>query len=221
MEQPCYKCGQTVEQGIAFCPNCSAPQIRVVIAEPPTPDADSNAPSQVAADLSPSISIPPPALSPRWAQIVRPCAVAALIASILMSLGLYPLVALFSVGFLAVLFYRQRRPGLPLKTLAASGLGALSGILCFVMTAFWIGLATSFPDFRTKLREQLLDNAQKLAASHPADPQIQLLLAQMKTPEGLVMVIIAASILFFILAVLLAGLGGALGGTILGRRDKT
>jgi hypothetical protein len=221
MEQPCYKCGQTVEQGTAFCPNCSAPQIRVVIAEPPPPVADSSAPSHVTDDLSPSTSIPTPALPPRWAQIVRPCAVAALIASILMSLGLYPLVALFSVGFLAVLFYCQRRPGLPLKTLPAAGLGALSGILCSVMTAFWIGLAASFPDFRTKLREQLLDNAQKLAASHPADPQIQLLLAQMKTPEGLLMVIIAASILFFILAVLLASLGGALGGTILGRTDKT
>jgi hypothetical protein len=220
MEQPCYKCGQPVEQGIPFCPNCSAPQIRVVIAEPPTPLADSSAPSHVPTDLSPSTSIPTPSLPPRWSQIVRPCALAALIASILMSLGLYPLVSLLSVGFLAVLFYRQRRPGLPLKTLAAAGLGALSGILCFVMTACWIGLAASVSDFRIKLREQLLENAQKLAASHPADPQIQLLLAQMKTPEGLLVVIIAASILFFVISVLLAGLGGALGGAILGRRDK-
>ena len=219
MEQPCYKCGQSVEQGIAFCPHCTAPQIRVVIAEPPVPVADASAPSPIAADLSPSTSLPA-ALHPRWSQVVRPCALAALIASILMSLGLYPLVSLFSVGFLAVLFYRQRRPALPIKTLAAAGLGALSGILCFVMTALWIGLAVSFPDFRTKLHDQLLDNAQKLASSHPGDPQIQLLLAQMKTPEGLIVVIIAASILFFVLSVLLAGLGGALGGAILGRRRK-
>ena len=37
MEQPCYKCGQTVEEGIPFCPHCSAPQIRVVVAEPAPP----------------------------------------------------------------------------------------------------------------------------------------------------------------------------------------
>lgn len=29
MDHPCSKCGVTVQDGIAFCPNCGAPQIRV------------------------------------------------------------------------------------------------------------------------------------------------------------------------------------------------
>src|SRR5206468_6389886 len=107
MEQPCYKCGQTVEEGTPFCPHCSAPQIRVIIAEPPPlPLAFAAATTTHEATVLPaSQTVPVLALPMQWSQAFRPCALAAVVASLLMSLGLNPFVAMFSVGFLAVVFY--------------------------------------------------------------------------------------------------------------------
>jgi len=224
MEQPCYKCGQTVEEGTPFCPHCSAPQIRVVIAEPaPRPLAYSAAAatSQDSDVLPVSQTVPLLALPMQWSQAIRPCALAALVASILMSLGLHPLVAMISVGFLAVVLYRQRQPGIMIKAAAGARLGALSGILSFGMTALLVALAATVPDLRAKLREQMIENVQKWAASHPADPQTQAILAQLKTHEGLVMALVVGSILLFVLSIVLSSLGGALGGAILGRRDRS
>jgi len=33
VEHACYQCGATVEDGIAFCPQCNAPQIRIAASE--------------------------------------------------------------------------------------------------------------------------------------------------------------------------------------------
>ena len=113
MEQPCYKCGQVVEEGVPFCPHCSAPQIRVVLAEPaPSPIFAAVGPSQDTAAFPSAQIVPVLALPMQWAEAFRPCALAALVASLLMSMGLNPFVAMFSVGFLAVVFYRQRRRGI-------------------------------------------------------------------------------------------------------------
>src|SRR5258708_21888004 len=113
MDQPCYKCGQAVEQGIPFCPHCSAPQIRVMVPEAvaATPlSSDSITLQSGAGGLS---SRPPivPGASIGWGHSVRPCALAAMVAALLMALGLNPFVAMLSVGFLAVVFNRQYRPG--------------------------------------------------------------------------------------------------------------
>ena len=101
MEQPCYKCGQVVEQGVPFCPQCAAPQIRVALPEPPTEILAPAAISEGTVFL-PSSRSPNTALPMRWSTTVQPCALAALAASVLMSLGLNPFVAMFGVGFLSV-----------------------------------------------------------------------------------------------------------------------
>jgi Spy/CpxP family protein refolding chaperone len=46
VEYPCHQCHATVEEGVAFCPHCGAPQIRVIVPEsdaqaaPPPPPAE-------------------------------------------------------------------------------------------------------------------------------------------------------------------------------------
>lgn len=104
---------------------------------------------------------------------------------------------------------------------AGARLGALSGLFLFGIMAVLAALASTVSDVRLKIREQFIDNLQKWAASRPPDPQTQAALDQLKTPEGFFMALIAASILFFLICILLASLGGALGGAILGRRDKS
>jgi hypothetical protein len=222
MEQPCYKCGQAIDEGIPFCPHCKAPQIRVVIAEPvpaPIPLAATATP-QGSAVLAPPPSVPVLAIPMEWPKAVIPSALAALVASLLMTLGLNFFVAMLSAGFLAVVFYRQRQRGAVTKASTGARLGALSGLFCSGLTALLAALAATVPDLRTKMREQIIENAQKWSAG-PPDPQLQAALDLMKTPQGLAMVLIVGGIFLLVLSIALGTLGGALGGAILGRRDKS
>jgi hypothetical protein len=221
MEQPCYKCGQAVEQGIPFCPHCSAPQIRVVVAEPApalVPAADGGTTSQSA--LPASQTVPVLALPMSWSLALRPCALAALVSSLLMSLGLNPLVAMFSVGFLAVVFYRQRRPETAVRAVAGIGLGALGGLLWFAISSILETLFVIFLHKGPELRNELIKRIQQ-AASQTTDPQALEMFDRLKTPGGLEFLMIAGVVLAFVVAIVLAGLGGALGGAILGRRGRT
>jgi hypothetical protein len=222
MEQPCYKCGQAVEEGVAFCPHCSAPQIRVVIAEAPAaaaPAAEAALP-RLTPDRPASETVPALAIPLRWSRAVGPCALAALVACLLMVLKLYPLVAFVSAGFLAVVFYRQRQGGVAILPSAGARLGALSGLISFGVLALLTALASTVPGAREEMRKQLIENAQKWSAPGPADPQVQELIAQLKTPEGFVTIMIAGAVALFVLSILLSTLGGALGAKIFSRRDK-
>ncbi len=219
MEQPCYQCGQPVEQGTAFCLHCRAPQIRVQIAAPEVAVRSSE--SSVLADRAMRASESEPVLAApwHWSQAVRPCAVAAVMTGLLTFFGLYPVVSLISAGFLAVVFYRQGNRGAALKASTGARLGALSGVFSFSLTAILVSLFSTNQEFRAKLREQFFDNVQKFVAAHPGNPDYQTALDQLKTPEGLMMALIVGSIFFLVMAVGLGSLGGAIGGAILRRRD--
>jgi hypothetical protein len=220
MEQPCYKCGQLVEEGRPFCPHCAAPQIRVLIPEP-VPAAGSFAEavaiSQHPGDLPASQTVPVLALPMRWSQALKPCALAALVASLLMSLGLNPFVAMFSVGFLAVVFYRQGHRELIVKATSGAALGALGGLLWFAMSAI---LETSIVLFMHKgpeLRTELIARIQQ-AATQTSDPQVLAMFDRLKTPGGLEFLMLTGIFFAFLAAIVLAGLGGALSGAIFSRR---
>ena len=212
-----------MEEGVPFCPHCSAPQIRVVIAEPAPPVlAFAAAPTSHESTVLPaSQALPVLALPMQWSEAFRPCALAALVAWLLMALGLHPLVTMPSAGFLAVVFYRQRRPGSRIKATTGARIGALSGFFGFAITALLMALASTVSDFRTKFREKIIENAQNWAGSRSADPQIKAAFDQLKTPEGFVTALIIGSILFLVLSIVLASIGGALGGAIFSRRDRS
>src|ERR1700681_1312278 len=216
MEQPCYKCGQTVEEGVPFCPHCSAPQIRVVVAEPAPPLSFATAStSPDSAALPASQTLPVLALPMRWSQALRPCALAAVVASLLMYLGLHPFVAMFSVGFLAVVFYRQRRPGIVTKAATGAGIGALAGLLWFAMSSILEALIVIFLHKGPELRNELVVRIQQ-AASQTSDPQVLAVFERLKTQGGLEFVMLTGLVFAFLAALVLGGLGGALGATILG-----
>jgi hypothetical protein len=218
MEQPCYKCGQSVEEGVPFCPHCSAPQIRVAIAEPMSVpaagDAALSSPSVQNTTITPGVTLPL-----QWPQALSACAGAALLAALAMVLGLTFPAAVVGAGFLAVALYSRHNSG-TMRAGRGAQLGAISGVFCFAITAVFLALASTAPDVRTKIRGQIIEGAEKWASARPADPQVQAALEQLKTQEGLVMMLIIGGIVFSVIFVALASLGGALGGAILGRRDK-
>lgn len=154
-----------------------------------------------------------------WSQAIRPCALAALVASLLMSLGLHPFVAMLSVGFLAVIFYRQRSPGTSVKALAGARLGALSGLLWFAISSIFETLLVLVLHKGPEIRTELIRRIEQ-AASQTSDPQALAVFERAKTPGGLELLMIAGLVFAFVASIVLAGLGGALGGAILGRRDK-
>lgn len=222
MEQPCYKCGQVLDEGRPFCPHCGAPQIRVLVAEPAVAGAFAEAASApLPASLPASETVPVLAVSRPWSQALKPCALAAIVTTLLMFLGLHPLMAMFSAGFLAVVFYRQARSGVAISPTSGGKLGALSGFFCFALMALLVASAAMVPELRAKFRDEVLANAQKWATAHGGDAQVQAALDQMKTPEGFVMMLIFGGILLLVSSVVLGALGGALGGSIFGRRDRS
>ena len=222
MEQSCYKCRQAVQEGTAFCPHCSAPQIRVVTAEPAAPlaYAAAGAESQDSTALPASQIVPVLALPMQWSQALRPCALAALVASLLMSLGLNPFVAMFSVGFLAVVFYRQSQRGIMIKTSSGAALGALGGLLWFAMSSIFEALVVIFLHKGPELRNELLAKIQQ-AASQTSDPQVVAVFERFKTQGGLEFLMLMGLVFAFLASIALGSLGGALGGAILGRRDRS
>jgi hypothetical protein len=223
MEQSCYKCGHVIEEGRPFCPHCSAPQIRVVISEPVAaamPMAEVAAVPQVAASLPARQTVPVLAVPMHWSQAVRPCALAALVASLLMSLGLNPFVAMLAVGFLAIVFYRQGNPGTVLNAAAGARLGALSGLLWFAMSSILEAIVVLVLHKGPEIRQGLLTVIDQ-AASRTNDPQALAMFARFKTPDGIELLMVAGLIAAFLASIVLGSLGGALGGSVLGSRKKT
>ena len=220
MEQPCHKCGQPVEEGRLFCPHCLAPQIRVIVAEPVAGSASFRESSAVAEAVLPATeTVPVLALPMRWSHAIKPCALAALIASVLMVLGLNLLVAMFSVGFLAVVFYRQGQPGMELKGWAGARLGALSGLLWFATSCILEAIVVLFLHKGPEVHKGLME-AIAQAASRTSDPQVLAMFDRLKTPEGMEFLMIFFLVFGFFMSIVLGAAGGALSGTVLGRRHK-
>jgi|SRR5271165_717215 len=219
MEQPCYKCGLAVDEGVPFCPHCAAPQIRVIVAEPSPPPmvlaVDDTSPTSAGAQTVAVLALPM-----EWSQSLRPCALAALVASLLMYLGLYPIVAMLSVGFLAVVFYRQRRPRIRVRAMTGAGLGALSGLLWFAMSSILEVVLVIFLHKGPEIRAALLAKIQE-AAAKTSDPQVLSMFERFKTPGGIEFLMIAGLVVAFLASIFLGGLGGALGGVVFGRRDRS
>jgi hypothetical protein len=222
MEQSCYKCGHMIEEGRPFCPHCSAPQIRVVISEPipaAPPLTEAASVSQVSTALPASETVPVLAIPMHWSHAVKPCALAALVGSLLMILGLHPLVAMLVVGFLAVVFYRQGGPGVSLTAGAGARLGALSGLLCFAMSSILEAGVVLVWHKGPEIRQGLIAVIDQ-AASRTSDPQALAVFDRFKTPEGIELLMVAGLIVGFLASVALCALGGVLGGSVLGRRNR-
>jgi hypothetical protein len=221
MEQPCYKCGQAVEQGVAFCPHCSAPQIRVVIAEAPmgaTMAAVGESETVLASrDAVAERPVPMLAISSPWSLAVRPCALAALIAAVGMVCKLVvPVIAVIGAGFLAVAIYRRNNPTARLRAGTGARLGALSGLFCSAITAVLGALRVLALNEGGEIRKTMLDVLQQTATRYP-DPQSQSALEFLRGPAGLAFFMLFGALMF----ILMGTIGGALGAALRGRRDRS
>ena len=222
MEHACHSCRQAVEDGVPFCQRCGAPQIRVATVEPPLVSESAGAEGQSARDLDAfqtTRQVSPVASPIPWSNALPACALAAAIAAMLMALGLVaPFLAVVGAGFLAVGFYRRRNPGVLIMAAAGARLGAVSGLLCFAMSAV-LELALAMFHKGAVLRDKMLEAIQQ-AGSHTTDPQAVAMLDYFKSPAGMAVMMVFVLIFAFVAFVVLSSLGGALGGILLGRADR-
>ena len=212
-----------MEEGRPFCPHCAAPQIRVLIAEPVPagPMAETAVIAQSSAGLPASETVPVLAVPMQWSQALKPCSLAAGVASLLMLLGLNPFVGMFSVGFLAVIFYRQASPHASIRPGTGARLGALSGLLCFAIASIVEAAVVLVLHKGAEIRTALL-TAVNQAAARTSDPQALAVFNHFKSPEGLEFLMIFGLLFGLVAAIVLAAISGAFGGAVLGRpRTKT
>jgi len=219
MEEPCYKCGQMLEEGRVFCPHCKAPQIRVAVADP-VAAMPADSPVQPG-QLTASETVPIIAVPMRWDQAAQPCAVAAFIAALGMVFRLIvPVIAVIGAGFLAVALYRRRNPEIAVRPRTGARLGAICGFFCAGMTAILGALRVAILDEGGKIRAFLLDVVQQ-QSGRSAEPEFQASLDFFRSPTGLVLMLVFFFIVALILFILMGMLGGALGGVGMGRRDRS
>ena len=223
MDHSCFKCGQSVEDGIPFCTHCSAPQIRVIMPEAPPPalSMDDATPGQQPAVFLPDspVALKPPAAGIR-SDGLRPCALAASSGTILMFLGLHPFVAMLTAGVFAVAFYRYRRPVGAIDAWTGIRLGALSGLIWFGLSSVAGAIVVWAMGKGPELRAEMIKRIQE-QASHTTDPQAIAMFDYFRTPAGLDVMIMFGIVFALACAVVLSGLGGALSGLFVGRRKRS
>ncbi|HVN19479.1 MAG TPA: hypothetical protein VMU05_11915 [Dongiaceae bacterium] len=193
----------------------------MLVAEPAAVPSGSPVPGAAPHEsIAPTQTLPILAFAISWSKALKSCALAALVATVLMFLGLHPFVAMPSAGFLAVVFYRQGQENLPIRQATGIRLGAFGGLLYFGLIAVFTSVAAVFPEPRAKLHETILDSVQQFATSHSDNPQVQEMLKQIKTPDGFVLWLIVCGVALLVASIVLGGLGGVVGGTIFGRRGR-
>src|SRR5579871_1442245 len=188
MQRDCYRCRQPIEEQVAFCSACGAPQIRVSrpqeqpAEEPALPEVELTT-EQIAA-----VSGVPANLVGRsgiqWKSFARTAAPMAaftgLLTVLLPALGLFVLLPASLI--VAIYIYRRTRPA-PMRGGQGARMGALMGLLSFgsFLVFFLIAIYLNQP----KYREIIVGKIQEIAAQNP-DQQAQQMLQWFATTDGLI-----------------------------------
>jgi len=201
-----------VEDGIPFCPQCNAPQIRV---------EGASAEAVSAAELA-GVSLPDhyDGTTIRWADALPSAALAGLIAAFLMfiPLGAFGL-GMLAAGVLCVLFYRRRNPLSNLTPGMGARLGLVSGTLGFGIFAVFSAVGTLIFHTGGQLRAAMLEAIEQSAA-RSSDPQAQQIIQYLKTPPGLALMMGLSLGVVLVAFLILSSLGGAVGAAMMRRKDR-
>jgi hypothetical protein len=224
MDHLCYKCGQSIEDGKAFCLQCGAPQIRVAtpaaVAGNASPDVLLNDVPNFRSGLpivSEPLSAPVFLTGIEWRRALRVCAMAAFISIVVMSLRLMiPPLATLGAGCLAVIFYQRRNPARRVDALSGAQLGAVTSLFSSAVFAVIFAVVFAVLHAGGEIRQQLLD----ALASRSNDPQMQVALEFLSNPDGLATKIILVIVSFALISVFAGSIGGALTGAFFGRRNR-
>ena len=226
MQTACYRCGATLEEGVPFCPQCGAPQIRVPgpenPAEGPTPQFSPGTP----ANIQPP-AVPVATSQVNWQLAMRAAALSGTGAAVLSHVPIISLgccLWVLSAGAAAVWFYRRWVPGVVLTTGAGARLGAMTGALGFVIYAVISALILAFSTFvlgrGEDIRNEFRRAIEQSAAANAGDPRVAEIVARLSTPEGLAILLTVTVVMFFVAFVIFAMIGGSIGAAMYAPKDN-
>ena len=204
-----------MEDGVAFCPQCRAPQIRVVTVESPPGEAAVGQLPQGGSGVLPPLHRQLPA-TVSWSHALPAAAVGGVLGFLAMFIPFGALGPAYAIGgALAILMYRTRTHVLP-SPKAGARIGAASGGFAFLIFAI-IFLATYVYDPET-LRKMFTQAITQWSA-RGYDPQgVQQVTEMLNSPGGLGT--LTTYLLVACLVIFLVGFsaGGALCAAYLRRR---
>lgn len=125
---------------------------------------------------------------------------------------------LLLAGFLSVYFYRRRNPFVHLTLKLGARLGAISGVLGFLITAIAAATAMSVLHSAGEIHALLLKPVQQYV-SGSSDPQMQQVLEFYASPQGFIVMLILGSIMMLLIFLALSSMGGMIGAAVLKRKD--
>jgi hypothetical protein len=223
MEHPCHQCSAAVEDGIAFCKHCGAPQIRIMGEERANPPLPPGTPAEIqptAEPVSLGGAAPAAPLGIDWSQAVPAAALAGFflaIAWVIPLLGF--LLWLIVGGVLGTAMYRRRVPQATLTPGLGARIGAVTGLFGFGVFAVLFGLELLASRGSGHFR-QMLQQIIEQAAARNADPRAQQAIQQMMTPAGLALLVTIVLVVFLAAFLGLSSIGGVLGAWLLGKRPS-
>lgn len=215
MDHPCYKCAESVEEGVLFCPHCNAPQIRVSGADL-APAPGTLRPGNLSFTY-------PGSLSPgkiEWSQALPAALIGGIVSAALMVIPLGALgLGMLIGGSLSVLLYHRRLRNAPLSAGLGARLGAVCGVIGFGMFAILAALEMLVRHDSGEFLAAIYDAMQQSASRSPG-PQADQLMAWIKTPVGLAFIVAFGMLVVLLFFVVISSAGGAIGAVLLRRKEK-
>ena len=221
MQRDCYRCRQLIEEQVAFCSACGAPQIRVSrpseqLSEIPALPGMEITAEQLVAVKTPADLVDRSGI--QWKSFARTAAPLAAFTGLLTVLAppLGFFILLPASLILSIYIYRRTRPA-PMHGGQGARMGALMGLLSFIFFAafFLVAVFQNQPEYR----EIIVNKVHEVVAQNP-DRQVQQTLQWFVTTDGLIaltVMILAVILLVF----LVIGMGsGALAVTLGKSRNR-
>jgi hypothetical protein len=222
MEHACHRCGKPVEDGVPFCPQCGAPQIRVMTVAQPPPSSGTIIEARLPSRSSSLAGLGQAPRSGAWRAANLAAGLGALAALLIMLATGLPqlgfLAWMLGGGMLAVVLYRRRQHLGSMTAGLGARLGAMAGLMGFVI----FGLLSLVQLLAMRGSGQLqaaLQQALKTSAARSGTPEAQQMIQQFLTPEGMRTLLIFGIVLMLVLFVAVSSLGGAIAAAISGKRE--
>jgi hypothetical protein len=218
MQRDCYRCGNPIEEQIAFCPACGAPQIRVSRPIEPLAEVQDLPAAELTSDQVAAIASTPANLTGRsgiqWKSFSRTAAPLAAFTGMLtvMAPGLGFFILLPGSLMVSIYIYRRTRPA-PMRGGQGARMGALMGLLSFVFFTVFFLVAISLN--QPKYREVIVNMIHEAAAQNP-DQQVQQVVQWFATTDGLI-TFTAMILAFALVCFLIIGVGSGALAVILGK----